>query len=779
MTRRVAVTFAALLSLVLLAAVNAGPAQTSAAEGASLPEDGAPGLAGASTGTPSLIQGTFGARGNFELVSPSADGGLMHYWRNDDVPQLPWSGPAYFGQELGRVEGLSLIQGDYGNPGNLELVATAGGRLYHLFRGPQGWGGPQLIGQGVAPNPSLIQSAFGSRGNFELAVPSASGGIDFYWRDNDSPSLPWRGPYRLGEQLGRVEGLSLIQGNYGNPGNLELASRTSERLDFSTRGLNGWTLPARLADRMDPVPVRGAAALRKGYTEHLGPLVSAPGKGGPNELGRPSAGSDGIRGTDLGTSFELGDRLAFGFGDSWVPDNRTGADDDSLAWTRASSVDRFEIPRLQWVARPGGRFAPLVVALPGARHGAMEVPVGGVTAGGRNYVFFVGGWDGDRETYSESMLGHMTPETLSTGVLAGDHIARSERFLNISAIEQDGYVYIYGSGRPRRSPVFLARAKAEDLPYRDRWAYFRGTRAGRPVFGPWESSAAPVVSDPCVGELSISKHTATGLYLMTYNCAGAPSPGYHLVTATTPWGVWSRPEVILDWSPTDGGYGVTMHSPVTNYRPDTDSWQIPDDGLAEPDSLVAPPPNAAPFGLGVSGGGYGPYQVPRWFSSSGNAHTIVYAHSSWNPYKVHLMRSVLVTPGTTVQRPRYGSGLPPPVLLNGDFRLGLVGWQQRGTPFRVVPAKGRNYVSTNVPEAGGEAAQGSLYQDFTLDSTVREIAFRVHGGHGTPADFTRRAVASVRLYHRGQIVRESFGLDRNDRDLNVVSEPPRVACSAD
>src|SRR5438270_766100 len=35
---------------------------------------------------PALIQSRYGERGNFELVTPAKDGGLAHYWRDNDDP---------------------------------------------------------------------------------------------------------------------------------------------------------------------------------------------------------------------------------------------------------------------------------------------------------------------------------------------------------------------------------------------------------------------------------------------------------------------------------------------------------------------------------------------------------------------------------------------------------------------------------------------------------------------------------------------------------------------
>jgi hypothetical protein len=82
---------------------------------------------------PTLVQSRFGNKGNFELLTPMASGGLAHYWRNNDDPKLPWHGPTIFGQELGIVASVSSIERKFGNPGNLEIV-VGGTTIDFLWR---------------------------------------------------------------------------------------------------------------------------------------------------------------------------------------------------------------------------------------------------------------------------------------------------------------------------------------------------------------------------------------------------------------------------------------------------------------------------------------------------------------------------------------------------------------------------------------------------------------------------------------------------------------------
>jgi hypothetical protein len=195
-------------------------------------------------GIPSLIQSRFGAKGNFEVVAPLMGGGLAHYWRNNDDPDLPWSAPTFFG--AGQIDAACLIQSNFGSPGNLEVAARGGGNLFTFWRdsGPAfNWNGPYPVAvegaggtcgrqpvTGVAGNPVLIQSRFGTKGNFELIVPLAAGGLAHYFRNNDDPALPWLAAPTFGQSVGVIDAVTVIESNFGVPGNLEVVARAGDRL---------------------------------------------------------------------------------------------------------------------------------------------------------------------------------------------------------------------------------------------------------------------------------------------------------------------------------------------------------------------------------------------------------------------------------------------------------------------------------------------------------------------------------------------------------------------
>jgi hypothetical protein len=192
-------------------------------------------FAGGVNGDPAFIQGTLGrGRNNFEVVAPGLTGGLVHFSRdNNTIFTSSWSAGTPFGRSWGLVQGVALLQSNFGDPGHLEVVATRGSRLHFYWRDGNGrWNGPYEIARNVTGTPAFLQSSFGARGNFELIVPRADGGMNHYWRDNDDASLPWHGPYRFG--VGRISAVSCIQSSFG-PGNLELVAREGNRLAFYWR----------------------------------------------------------------------------------------------------------------------------------------------------------------------------------------------------------------------------------------------------------------------------------------------------------------------------------------------------------------------------------------------------------------------------------------------------------------------------------------------------------------------------------------------------------------
>lgn len=445
------------------------------------------------------------------------------------------------------------------------------------------------------------------------------------------------------------------------------------------------------------------------YTEHLGQLTGT--------ALNPTA-PIGMSGTDLGVAFSRDGQVGLLFGDAWLDDR------DSMALAPTVLEEAHPVPDITWVTRPNGQFEPLDA--PGVDLNGFDVPVEAVPAGDITYYFFSTGFDFGANRHARSALAH--GPGLDIADLEVDHDVPSDRFINVSVVVDGEDAWIFGDGIYRASPIYLARVPLAEIADRAAWRYY-------PDFadGAGEESAAPLLDVDCAGELSVRKQPQTGLWLMAYNC-GTPERGIHLRTATAPTGPWSDPHMI--YTP-DMGYQHYMHAREADVGHD--------DGLSDAGRE------------NEWGGEYGPYLIPEWFSSpEPGVYAIVYTLSSWNPYQVHLMRTVMAAPGIEAEPPPRGEELPPATVVNGDFAGGsLAGWTATGDPFGTYQGEdGVWRVTTYV--GPGDAATGTLSQEIAVDAETSELRFFLHGGD-----------ARVELHHDGEVVRRSHGRRDNDGEIEV------------
>ena len=75
---------------------------------------------------------------------------FLHMWRNNDgTPPYIWDIHTFM-PDLGKVNAVTVIQSNFGNPGNLEGIIRIGSDLWHYWRDDAGWHhGPQPFFQGA------------------------------------------------------------------------------------------------------------------------------------------------------------------------------------------------------------------------------------------------------------------------------------------------------------------------------------------------------------------------------------------------------------------------------------------------------------------------------------------------------------------------------------------------------------------------------------------------------------------------------------------------------
>jgi len=344
----------------------------------------------------------------------------------------------------------------------------------------------------------------------------------------------------------------------------------------------------------------------------------------------PNATSTRFRafGTDLGSSFEHDGKLWFLFGDTvtdlaGATEDKNPEDADSIAFTTDDNpVDCVALDFVSHPDDPGWFKAPVV---PGVNLGASEVPLDGISSAGHMYVWFA------TDEMSRSVLARSSDNAQSFSKI---YDFSSNHFINISADlmpdeamvgldpSPGGWVLLFGSGKWRKSDIYLAAAPLADIENPDALRFFAGREAdGRPVWSPSESKAVAVIdtqnplpenpdAEGCVGELSVHYNKVAEAWIASYNCEFVR---IDLHTAALPWGPWSDPVVVFDTA--------------------KDGWCTMLSVPGECDHLGIPGNEAE------VGSPYAPYIIERYTKGNRDKATLYFTMSTWNPYEVQLMKT--------------------------------------------------------------------------------------------------------------------------------------------
>ena len=332
----------------------------------------------------------------------------------------------------------------------------------------------------------------------------------------------------------------------------------------------------------------------------------------------------GIRGTDLGNSFEHNGRVYFLFGDTV---GRLDHALDTIATTDATDPEQGV--RLDFLMA-GQDY--LTIQPPGISMGAFEVPVAGVSLGGQMYVVVSTNHSQDGSTDRSVLTRFTLPATFQP--LRTISQLPAGRFVKMSLHTQPGpiaglpaggpFVLAWGTGAYRQSDAYLSVVPVAQFETGKGAMYFAGMdAAGAPSWSANEVEAKPIVQNGTLGDLSVTWCKDLGLWLMTYD-RRAPTRGIAFSYSRTPWGPWSEPQILFNVA--NDGIGKFIHNPNSS----------PPDGLAGP---VIGKGQMDPEA--VRGGAYAPYLVERWTKLKGSELSVYYVLSTWNPYVVVLMKSRL------------------------------------------------------------------------------------------------------------------------------------------
>lgn len=623
-------------------------------------------------------------QGNFEVLVPEGDDGLVHYWLDNSIAgNRPWN---RVGTAAPGATGPGAVLHNRTND-NLEAVALHGaGVVHHWFDRATGWHRGATITTRASGPPSMIQSSFadhlevivaegedvvlywfdgsdwkpgglitsrvdGPMGfvqgrygvdpdrNFEVVVPRGDA-IVGYWRDNSRPSKPWlpAGVATWGAQP--VVATALSSSSAGD-GWLQILSQEGTSLYHLYRhrlGRDGFRWMRSACLRLDDTSPNDVS--NQPRSERIAQISGPTDKQvGVTTLSNSWVNSR-IKGTDLGVRVDHAGRAFLLFGDThWVTEPNW-VTLDSMAEIRNPSAD------LPDVELHGSPLA--IVGGGGTTDREYDVPLDAFSARGHLFTFFSSNHFEDGKVMGRSVLTRAVDSSLP---IAGREHDRPLRFQFLSTFSSHWFINVSVQLRPASSVPGFEGPPGNVLlvwgsgGYRADDLRLAAIDLREPVF--WNRL---LHDDPFpISDLSVRYWTGM--------CGGAPLWSWHeddsrpvlyplaLGELSVRWVEPIQRYVLLAMSGPEDPIGacVWLRTARQPWGPWSNRRQVFDwirDGLGGPHRFMHSAGVADGLDDGIfspsGGGGYAPY---FYDAAVANGRLVLrYTFSTWNPYQVMLMR---------------------------------------------------------------------------------------------------------------------------------------------
>lgn len=448
-----------------------------------------------------------------------------------------------------------------------------------------------------------------------------------------------------------------------------------------------------------------------------------------------------IGGTDLGSSFEHKGRLYFLFGDTFTdPPSPSSSNNgrDTLVYTTAT--DPWNVT-FTFPFKTGNQYKPITV--PGAQHLGFCVPSGGVSYNDEMFMVYTNNWyeppgiDGNMERSLMCMSvddGQTWTQEYVLSQVGANHDMSNTHFINVSmsivtAANSAGlpnpgqdHLLIFGSGAYRKSALYLAAMPANSIPNRLGLRYFAGVSGGAPVWSSSESAATPLTTTggvglaTNVGEFSVQFIPQLAKWVALW--------GYvKIAMADQPWGPYSDPVQL--WHAWDNdGYGNFIHVRKSNSPLPAGNNPPYDCFGSTPHNPPAPPSNVVNWG-DRWGGPYGPYLIPRFTTGTAANCQLYFTLSTWNPYRIVLMRAQWPIPQDPATEP------DPMMLRPGDSSWTFLNSPRWFIPFRRIntfTGLRESWISTHDNVGSPDSEAGLMWRWLPRDDKNKTLSFYLHGG---------------------------------------------------
>ncbi|HLU22969.1 MAG TPA: DUF4185 domain-containing protein [Bacillaceae bacterium] len=280
-----------------------------------------------------------------------------------------------------------------------------------------------------------------------------------------------------------------------------------------------------------------------------------------------------VGGTDLGSIFEMDEKLYYVFGDTFGA-NSTLPPGEGPTTNWRSNVVAYSTDKdpsdgivLDGFLEEDGVAKELIPS--NKLHGNFltAIPTYGVSVNDNMYLYYmaVDVW-GEPGVWATSHAGVYKSadkgetweklEDLEWGIASNfTQVAIVKPNQNEAVLGEE--IYFYGVKPGRYSNIQLMKVHQNDIENKDKYVYFTGVdEDGNPQWSSEEKDATNMI-ETTAGELSVVWNEDLQRWLLTY--INGTTTNIDLVEAENPWGPWTEPQTMVSQSAYPGLYGSYMH----------------------------------------------------------------------------------------------------------------------------------------------------------------------------------------------------------------------------
>jgi hypothetical protein len=294
---------------------------------------------------------------------------------------------------------------------------------------------------------------------------------------------------------------------------------------------------------------------------------------GQDSINKTEDGFD-IAGTDLGSMFEMEDKLYYVFGDTFGAGSVLPPGTGTTSFWRSNVVAYSKdtdptngIKFNGFLTNPNGTAKELIPSNKIQGDNLTSIPTYGVAVDGNMYLYYmsVDSW-GDPGYWSTSHSGvYKSSDKGETWAPLEDLTwGANSNFAQVAIVKPDQNkdvlgkdIYFWGVKAGRHSGIQLMKVNQEKIEDKNSYLYFTGTDSNGMLIWSSEEKEATDIVKTTAGELSVVWNTDLDRWLLTY--INGDTTNIDIVEAENPWGPWSDPQVMVAQSDYPGLYGSYMH----------------------------------------------------------------------------------------------------------------------------------------------------------------------------------------------------------------------------